>query len=619
MELNKQQEKAANFLDGNLLIIASAGTGKTTTIIERYINLIEKGIKQEEIMMTTFTNKAAKDMMEKIRKRTDKVSSYIGTMHSIFLKILRINSDIFEGKRFTLLTDEKDKNKILKTLLSDEELDSDYNAVRYFSGWISKYKNLAIFAEKLSIEGGIDDLKQTGQITEVLDDELILVDPLWRRSVNKIYKKYQEYLEKNNLLDFDEILMKTFKLFSDFPEIKERYKNHFKAIMVDEAQDLNLIQKKILDQISSDNLCFIGDDCQNIYEWRGSSNEIIFDFSEIENKIFLENNYRSSKQIIKAVNKSIKEMKNRIDKKLVPTIGSKNQIGVESYFKFQEEIEEVASKIEDLLEEKEIAEDIAVLFRTNMVGKGFEREMIKRNIPCHISKKLDFFQREEIKDVISLLRFKINRNSLFDLERIFRFMPGFGITSFEKIRNYCQNNNLELKRVLPILENTGISEKVIKDMKKLLSLLEEENIKRLIRSSGYYNHLLKKYRNAPKKYEEKEENLYIFLEMYKKNYDSISEFLDSLHETDKKENHKGKVILSTIHSAKGLEWKHVFLVGCNEGLLPFYKEDLTNIKRDSELRLFYVAISRAKEGLYISSHFSNYFKNYEPSHFLDII
>lgn len=621
MELNSNQQKAANTLDGNLLIIASAGTGKTTTIIERYFNLIsERNLDPHEIMMTTFTNKAAADMVNKIRKRTDKISPYIGTMHSLFLRMLREHSGIVSGGRdFLLLTDTKDKNKIIKGILEGEEIENTANAVKYFSSWISKYKNLGIFSDSLSLDGGIDELKQTGRITEVLDDEIVTVNPLWRKKVNLIYSKYQDYLTANHLLDFDEILLKTFKLFEEFPDIRHSYRNNFKSIMVDEAQDLNIIQKKILDQLSTDNVCFIGDDCQNIYEWRGSSNEIIFDFSENKEKIFLEHSYRSTDEIIEAVNSTIDEMKHKIDKKLVPTIGSGEKVYVDQYFQATEEKEDVISLIEDLLSKGENPEEIAILYRTNLIGKIFEKALIMNGIPCHISKNIGFFDREEIKDTLSLLRLKVSRESFFDFERISKIIPGFGKVSLKKMKSYATEHSLSFSELISDLHLVGISEDIVALIRKLISSLEHNDINQILIESGYRDYVLSKYSDEPSKLEDKQDNIDTLIVMYKDNADSLLSFLDSLHESDKKEKSEGKVILSTIHSAKGLEWKHVFLVSCNEKILPFYRGELSPLKRDSELRLFYVAISRAKKGLYISSHMVNGFSRYVPSHFLSIL
>jgi len=200
-QLNPEQLRASNQLDGNLLIIASAGTGKTTTIVERYINLINSGTNPNEILMTTFTNKAANDMINKISKKTNKISDYIGTMHSLFLRILRDNKDIiFEGKERTLITETTEQKKIIRTVLEELEIETNYNSVSYFLRWIGKFKNRGIMADDLNWEGGIDEAKKAGHITEILDDELILVDSMWRGQVNRVYKKYQEYLKKNNFI-----------------------------------------------------------------------------------------------------------------------------------------------------------------------------------------------------------------------------------------------------------------------------------------------------------------------------------------------------------------------------------------------------------------------------------
>src|SRR3989344_2739088 len=272
--LNKEQIEAVNFVNGNLLIVASAGTGKTTTIVERYANLIKNhNYKPNEILMTTFTNKAAKDMIKKIFERTGTNPPYVGTMHSLFLRILRENAlSIFPSKYFTII-DDPDKKLIIKKILSENKIDSKSDSIRYFIAWISKFKNRAVFAENLDSEMSLDDVKEEGIIEDLLDDEIIRIDPRLRKSVNKVYKKYEEELRKNNLIDLDDILLFTLRLFENNNDIKERYVKQFKAIMVDEAQDLNVAQIKILTQLQNNNLCLIGDDCQNIYEWRGSSND----------------------------------------------------------------------------------------------------------------------------------------------------------------------------------------------------------------------------------------------------------------------------------------------------------------------------------------------------------
>ena len=625
MKLNSDQERAANILEGNLLIVASAGTGKTTTIVERYVNLIEKkGLFPEEILMTTFTNKAAKDMVEKIKNRTDKISPYVGTMHALFLKILREHPiPAFKGKNYTLITERSEQKKIIREILEKEGLSKKADSVEYFYQWIGKFKNRGILAEDLAWEGGIDEAKESGLIPELLDDQIIYVNPKWRRQVNKIYKKYQEYLHENSLLDFDEILILTYRLFQENPQILKNYKEQFKAIMVDEAQDLNVIQVRILDQLKSNNLCLIGDDCQNIYEWRGSSNDLIFNFEESENTIYLKDNYRSTQNIITAVNKVISSMKNKIDKKLVPTRGELETITINGYRKADEEIEATVQEISQRIEMGAKPEDIAVLFRTNMIGKAVEREFRRRAIPCHLSKTIDFFEREEIKDIISFLKLSVNNSSRPDFERILSLIKGFGKVKVSKLVSFAWDEEITYVDALKRIQEFNWGEEInYRGDLILRSLLSENPLRAFLDEFDYVECLENKYSQDLNKLDDKLENVKVFSDLYERSIDSsntVLEFLDSLMDIEKREKTKDKVTLSTIHGAKGLEWKTVYLVSCNEGILPYYKDDITKGKRDSELRLFYVAISRAKDNLIISySRFQGY-KYFPPSEFLDII
>jgi DNA helicase-2/ATP-dependent DNA helicase PcrA len=618
--LNPKQQEAANILGGNLLIIAGAGTGKTTTIVERFKNLVEKKhLLPDEILMTTFTNKAAKDMIKKIHNKTGIISPWVGTMHSLFLKILRNNQHvIFNGKPYTIITDSGEQRKIIREILNEQGIKSHYDAVQYFTRWIGKFKNRGILAEDLSWEGGIDEAKKRGEITEMLDDELISVDPMWRSRVNLVYKKYQEFLHNHYLMDFDEILLLTHKLLSDNPEILKIYKDQFQAIMVDEAQDLNVIQVKILNLLKKNNLCLIGDDCQNIYEWRGSSNDLVFDFQENEKQIYLEDNYRSNKEILSGVNKIIESMKNKIDKTLKNTRESGNEINIVPFHHANQEMEWVADEVEELIESGENPEEIAILFRTNRIGKSFERVFRRRQIPCHLAKTIDFFDREEIKDSLSFLKLKQNPHSRPDFERIVSLVKGLGKAKVKKMIEYSRQNNKSLIDSLNVELNFPAN--VETELRTLYNAINSSNyFYDFLEEFGYYEYLDEKYEEEPRKLEDKYQNISVLFDLHKFNKDSLGEFLDSLIEIDKKEKTDNKVILSTIHGAKGLEWKHVFLVFANEKTLPFYKDILEQGKKDSELRLFYVAISRAKDNLVITSSVTEGYNWNRRSQFIDIL
>ena len=621
MELNKTQKDAANKLDGNLLVISGAGTGKTTTIVQRYLNLIKSGIKPNEILVTTFTNKAAKDMIKKIENKTQLISPYIGTMHALFLKILRNHSkEAFNDEEYTLITEKSEQKKILREILKESDISTMADSVNYFLSWISKFKNRGILDENLSWEGGIDEAKKTGVITELIDDEIIHVDPTWRKKVNLVYKKYQKYLRENKLLDFDEILILTYRLLKENPEILKSYKDKFKAIMVDEAQDLNVVQINILEMLSKKNLCLIGDDCQNIYEWRGTSNDLVFKFQKTEENIYLNENYRSTKNIINSVNKVINSMENKIDKTLVSTRSNLKSVEIDGYYNLNEEIEGIINHIEELLENKEKPDDIAVLFRTNMIGKTIERAFRRREIPCELSKSLDFFGREEIMDTVSFLRLSINPYSKIDFSRLVSLIEGFGKVKIDKMIKFKEENDCSYIEALKNYPREELGKFITHKIEKLLNALEsEELLEEFSENFGYRKYLENKYSKENERLTDKLENLSTLKELFEKHSKDPREFLDSLLDLEKREKSEGKVILSTIHGAKGLEWKNVFLAACNERILPFYKDELTKSKRDSELRLFYVAISRAKDNLVIS--YSNYsgYKRLYPSEFIQII
>ena len=625
INLNQEQIEAINTINGNLLIIASAGTGKTTTIVERYVNLVKNhGYSPSEIMMTTFTNKAAKNMIDKISKRTDKLPVWIGTMHSLFLRILRENAQlILKNSNFTLITDDSEKKKIIKEIAKKERIEANGDEINYIIKMISIFKGLGIFSENLAYNKGLDSVEEIKKHEALFEDEVVYISSEIENKRVLFYKKYQDFLKNSNLLDFDDILLYTLELFEKYPDIKERYSKIFRAIMVDEAQDLNVVQVRILNHLINDNVCLIGDDCQNIYEWRGSSNELVFQFEKKHKKIILEDNYRSTENIINAVNKTIKSMKFKISKKLKCTKEKGEKIITQGFEYIEEEIDYIIDNVKKI-RKKEPLHEIAILVRTNYIGKDIEREFIRNRIPCHLSKSKGFFEREETKDILSYLNLLVNPNSSVDFERLIKILPGVGKISINKIHEYATRNNLNYIEILEKIDFININDQVKYSLRIILDSINESGnpIETLLKNINYLKILENKYRNEELKLEDKFENIKLLLDLYKGySYDvkGIKDFLDSLIEIEKKEKDDNKVKISTIHSAKGLEWKYVFLACCNEKILPYYKEKLTNLKRDSELRLFYVAISRAKEHLYITHSFRHKWQSLEPSQFLGVI
>jgi len=626
MELNSKQKEAVDFVKGNLLIIASAGTGKTTTIVNRYVNMVENhGYTPEQVMMTTFTNKAAKDMIGKIKENSDKVPRYIGTMHSIFLRFLRINGKhVGLPESFVILSDENDRKKILKEILRSLAIPDKYENLFYFTNWISKFKNKGIVSDDLDESGSLENYKDQKVIEELLDDEVVTIAGDLRKKVNLVYKKYQAYLKSNGMLDFDDVLLYTLRLFEENKEVLDYYRNRFKSIMVDEAQDLNVVQIRILEMLENDNLCLIGDDCQNIYEWRGASNDLVFDFSQNKKAIYLEENYRSKEKIIRAVNDTIKEMRFKIDKRLQGSRDVGEDIHVNFYFSLKHELSGIAGKVKDLIEGGVKEHEIAVLFRTNYIGKFFEKEMLRNRIPCYLSKSRGFFEREEVKDFLSFLRLKLNPGSDLDFERVARLVEGVGDVKIKLIMEYAKGEGIDYVEALNFYARFGIESLAGRNLVKLQELIKDMDGNPAVQFFEIFNYdrLIEViYHFDIKKLKEKRENVKLLKDLYAPYGDGmgIMRFLDELIEIDKNEKSEGKVMLSTIHSAKGLEWKHVFLVCCNEGILPYYKEELGAVKRDSELRLFYVAISRAMDQLYVSGSRSHNWNEYDPSHFLELV
>lgn len=625
MLLNKEQIEAINTISGNLLILASAGTGKTTTIVERYVNLVEKhNFNPNEIMMTTFTNKAAKDMVEKIRKRTHKIPLYIGTMHSLFLRIIRENTKILDiNPNFTLLTEESDKKKIIKGILAEKNIEPTTNNILYLLNRIAKFKNRGINADDLDENASLEEGNLIEE--EIEGGDFVQVHSNIKNLSNYVYKKYQDKLKELNKLDFDDILLYTYLLLNKNKELREHYKNMLKAIMVDEAQDLNVVQRNILELLQNNNLCLIGDDCQNIYSWRGASNEFIFNFDKSHKKIVLEDNYRSSKEIIKNVNKIIDSMAFKIDKKLNYTREGGESIKIKEFNEFNDEIFFITSEVKKLLHKKELPEEIAVLFRTNRIGKQVERAFRKNKIPCHLSRAKGFFEREEIRDILSFIRLRINHNSILDFERLLGLVEGVGKSKIEQLKEISKKEGINIFNSLNYLDRLSANIQTKERLSSLKSLLSDKNhnpLNSFLKFFNYEQKLAEKYFSEPEKVEDKLENIGVLKELildYEFNDSGIREFLDSLMEIEKKEKDKNKVILTTIHSAKGLEWKYVYLVGCNETILPFYRGKLSKIKRDDELRLFYVAVSRTKDFLTITHSINHNYRELEPSQFLDII
>jgi len=504
-----------------------------------------------------------------------------------------------------IINDSRQK-KLLKEILSQLKINPSKDNLLYFIHNIEKYKNAGVYAETLKGER-IKDFSEENNELEENQGELFIVDPTLEPFLNRVYKAYQKELQNNNELDVDDILLYSLKILEENDNLRAVYKKRYSAIMVDEAQDLNVVQIKILTLIERDNLCLIGDDCQNIYEWRGSSNKLVFDFNQKNKRIFLSENYRSAKKIIEAVNKIISSMDIKIDKELKGTIDEEGSLEIKAFQDFEEEKREITANIKNLIENGVEKKKIAVLYRLNRIGYEFAATLRSEGIYYQLSNSKDLLDREEIRDIVSFLKLKVNPNSRYEFRRCLNLLKGVGKVKIAKFEELAKENNCSLVESLKFLKSLNLNPKTSEELNLLKTGLEDikhNPLRWFLDSFGYISRMKEEYSEEQDKIEEKQENIGFLIGLFESKYvpGKLNNFLEELDRLNHMEKEKDAVVLSTVHSAKGLEWDYVFLISCNEKIFPFYKEELKNLKRDSELRLFYVALSRAKKGLSISHY-----------------
>ena len=606
--LNPQQLEAVKATDGPLLIMAGAGSGKTRVLTQRIAYLmVEKGINPYNILAITFTNKAAREMRERIGKvmggAADEV--WISTFHSMCVRILRRDIDrIGYNRNFTIL-DSTDQLSVIKGILKDKNIDPKKFDPRAILGSISSAKNELITPEELS--------KQTGSYYEQI--------------VHDVYEEYQKKLHKNQALDFDDLIMKTIGLFQRVPEVLEYYQRKFQYIHVDEYQDTNRAQYMLVKLLAArfQNLCVVGDSDQSIYGWRGADIANILSFEKDyprANVIMLEQNYRSTKKILLAANEVIKKNSNRKPKNL----WTENNDGqLITYFRGdteQSEAQFVAGKIQELAqkENRELS-DFAILYRTNAQSRVMEEVLLKSNIEYSIVGGIKFYDRKEIKDILAYLRLISNPDDDISLQRVINVPKrGVGSTSLDKISRYAQMNGISMYKALHEMEHIGVSPKItnacseFRDLIRNYTAMQEylsvtELVEEVLEKSGYREMLkAEKSLEAQSRLENIDEFLSVTTAFEKSSDDrSLIAFLtdlalvadiDRLDEEDKVQE---SVVLMTLHSAKGLEFPVVFLMGLEEGVFPHSRSLMEEEEMEEERRLAYVGITRAEEQLFITN------------------
>ena len=606
--LNPEQQKAVKTTEGPLLIMAGAGSGKTRVLTHRIAYLmVEKQVNPYNILAITFTNKAAREMRERIKNimggAADEV--WISTFHSMCVRILRRDIDRIGFNRNFTIFDTSDQLSVIKSILKDKNIDPKKFDPRAILGSISSAKNELIDAEEYAKTAG----------------------DYFANVVSDVYKEFQKRLRKNQALDFDDLIMMTIQLFQRVPEVLENYQRKFQYIHVDEYQDTNKSQYMLVKFLSSrfQNLCVVGDSDQSIYRWRGADIANILSFEKDYPRaqvILLEQNYRSTKTILSAANKVIANNMNRKEKNLWTDNPSGNKI---HYFRADSEQGEgqfVVSKMKELVQqEKRKWSEMAILYRTNAQSRVMEEVLLKSNIEYTIVGGTKFYDRKEIKDILAYLRLIANPDDDISLQRIINVPKrGIGSSSIDKMANFAINYDTSMYQALDSVELMGLSPKITKATAEFRDLISRytqmqeylsvtELVEEVLEKTGYREML-----KAEKSIEAQSrlENLDEFLSVTK-NFEENSEdkslvgFLTDLalvadiDKLDDDGEQTDAVVLMTLHSAKGLEFPVVFLIGLEEGVFPHSRSLMEEAEMEEERRLMYVGVTRAEEQLFITN------------------
>ncbi|WP_261134339.1 DNA helicase PcrA [Bacillus sp. Marseille-Q3570] len=607
--LNPEQKKAVKHTEGPLLIMAGAGSGKTRVLTHRIAYLlVEKGVAPWNILAITFTNKAAREMQSRVAAITGPAaeSIWISTFHSMCVRILRRDSDrIGINRNFTIL-DATDQLSVIKQALKDLNLDTKKFDARGILGTISSAKN------ELKTAADFQKTAQ-GMYEEVAAD---------------VYEVYEKQLRKNHALDFDDLIMSTIKLFQRVPEVLEHYQRKFQYIHVDEYQDTNRAQYVLVNLLAERyrNLCVVGDSDQSIYRWRGAdiANILSFeqDYADAE-VILLEQNYRSTKRILQAANEVIQNNTGRKPKNLWTDNTDGQNI---SYYQADSEHTEsyfIVGKIKEMLQGERKPSDVAILYRTNAQSRVIEEALVKSNIAYQIVGGTKFYDRKEIKDILAYLRLIANPDDDISLSRIINVpRRGIGASTLDKIVQHAAMHDLSIMDALGEVELMGLSARFVnaltefRDQVMNWSKMQEylsvtELTEEVLEKTGYKEALEKeKTIESQSRLENLDEFLSVTQEFEKQNEDkSLIAFLTDLAliadidkmDDDEEDKKKDGVVLMTLHSAKGLEFPVVFLMGLEEGIFPHSRSIFDDDEMEEERRLAYVGITRAEEELFLTN------------------
>ena len=639
-ELNSEQLEAVKNTDGPCMVIAGAGSGKTRVLTYRIAHLIEKGVDPFNILALTFTNKAAKEMKERVGKilgGTEARNLWMGTFHSVFARILRTEAELIGYPRNFTIYDTQDSKNLIKTIVKEYGLDDKLYKPGIVYNRISSAKNNLISAQSyLNNATVMGDDRSTG-----------------RPRIGEIYSTYERRCFRAGAMDFDDLLFKTNVLFRDHLEVLYKYQHRFKYLLVDEYQDTNYSQYLIVKKLASahENLVVVGDDAQSIYAFRGANIQNILNFKNDypDYKLYkLEQNYRSTKMIVDAANSIIKKNKDQIEKKVWTANGEGERLKVIRTLSDNEEGFAVANSIFDIKQNTNAANsDFAILYRTNAQSRSFEESLRRLNVPYKIYGGLSFYQRKEIKDLLSYFRLIANHNDEEAFKRVINYPKrGIGKTSIESLIVIANEQNKSLWEVatnlheIPTKINNGTKGKIndfCTMIKSFAVRLDTENAfelgKEIAASTGMMRELhADKTPEGVSRYDNIQELLNGIKEFTVKNEReenlvTLSDFLIDValltNADNDKEEDNNKVVMMTIHSAKGLEFPYVYIVGLEENLFPSQMSLTTRDDLEEERRLFYVALTRAEKKATLSYATSRYkwgnLISCEPSRFLEEI
>ena len=588
--LNEKQKEAVQHVDGPCLVIAGAGSGKTKVLTTRIANLINSGISSYNILAITFTNKAAKEMRERLEKIVPDNYAFVGTFHALGVRIIRENAALLGlDKNFSII-DSDDVVSIIKKIMKEHGLDPKLTSPAYIRNRISNIKN---------------EMLSSSDITKFYNTPQDKV-------AERVYYEYIDILKKNNTVDFDDLLRLPVQLFMEHKDVLEAYQDRYKYILIDEYQDTNEVQYKLSKLLAKKykNIFIVGDPDQSIYMFRGANFRNILNFEKdyANAKVIpLEENYRSTKYILDAANSVIKNNKERKDKNLWSSIGEGTKTKYLRAYDGKHEIQLVLDEIKKLLDEGYKKNDIAILYRTNAQSRLVEEMFLKMNMPYKVVGSYYFYNRKEVKDLICYLRLILNNHDEISLRRVINVPKrGIGEATIAKLEAEAKEANTSMFEIISKGKELGFKELILDLTKKSDDLSLTELIDLILTETGMREELeaeksmeserrlevLEEFKSITKSFEERTGSV------------SLADFLEEIsliaditeHQAD-----EDVVTLMTMHSAKGLEFEVVFLVGMEDGIFPHQNSFCEEGGLEEERRLCYVGITRAKRKLYISN------------------